>query len=144
MSTKYSKVDGSYTNTQLRPHPGRKNASRRCLEIRECLRPLPINVCMVLGQRAPPVGPAASLGDRKTMPAKKTTRFMSNAELLLQELSKRCGGKHQHQQLLDGRAKAAAVYPEGLCRAICKGLVRQLEIKRGKVKSLLKVSATPL
>ena len=78
---------------------------------------------------------------RKLMAAKKTTRFLSNAEYLLKELSKRCDGGHEHQPLLDGRAKAAAIYPEGLCRAMCKGLMRQLQIKRGKVKPLLEVSA---
>ena len=37
------------------------------------------------------------------------------------------------------RAKAAAIYPEGLCRAICKGLVEQLRMDKAEVKSLLKV-----
>ena len=32
---------------------------------------------------------------------------------------------HVHQPLLDGRAKSAARYPEGLCRAICRGLVKE-------------------
>ena len=75
------------------------------------------------------------------MAAKKPTRFMSNSHLILEELSRKCDGRHAHQPLLDGRAKAAAIYPEGLCRAMCRGLVRQLAQKRAKVKSLLKVSA---
>ena len=64
---------------------------------------------------------------------------MSNSEAVLKELSRKCDGKHKHEPLLDGRAKAAAIYPEGLCRAICKGLMEQLRMDKAQVKSLLKV-----
>ena len=33
-------------------------------------------------------------------------------------------------------------YPSGLCRAICRGLVRQLELERQHIRHLLSVEAT--
>ena len=54
--------------------------------------------------------------------AKKPTKFMTNAWHIAEELSRKCDGSHEHQPLVSGRAHAAQVYPEGLCRAICRGL----------------------
>ena len=51
-----------------------------------------------------------------------------------------CPGDHQHQPHVSGRAEGAAVYPEGLCRAICRGLVRQIELERDQVRTLLSLS----
>ena len=68
----------------------------------------------------------------KLVPAKKPTRFMTNSRALGKELSRRCDGKHEHQSLTDGRAASAARYPEELCRAICRGIVKEkMERKRG-------------
>ena len=50
--------------------------------------------------------------------AKKPARFMTNSQVLGRELNRRCDKSHEHQPLLDGRAKDAARYPPGLCRAI--------------------------
>ena len=70
-------------------------------------------------------------------PVKKATGFMSNGSLILEELRRRCsgrdgdcsrrrGGTHAHCQ---GRiAKDAARYPVGLCRAIIRGITRQLDM----------------
>ena len=63
-------------------------------------------------------------------PALKPTRFVSNAWCLLEELSKRCPRTHEHQALMGGRAAAAAEYPDGLCDAVCRGLVRQKEYQK--------------
>ena len=52
---------------------------------------------------------------------KKLTGFMTNSELIAEELSKRCSGMHRHITLIGGRAKAAQVYPEKLCKAIVVG-----------------------
>ena len=57
--------------------------------------------------------------------AKKPTRFMTTSQVLGRELSRRCDGSHEHQPLLDGRAKDAARYPPGLCRAICRGIAKE-------------------
>ena len=73
---------------------------------------------------------------------RKRTRFMSNAPEILKELRGLCEGGHPHGHLTDGRAHAAAKYPPGLCRAICRGLIRQQQLSEYHVKSLLRVTAT--
>ena len=77
----------------------------------------------------------------KRMPAKKKTRFMSNSEEIMAQLNVKCPGEHQHQMLIDGRAKKAAIYPPALCRAICKGLVEQIKKGKYRVKSMCRVTA---
>jgi hypothetical protein len=60
-------------------------------------------------------------------PAKKPTRFMSSSPAMLEALSKKCQGGHAHAPLLGGtRARDAAEYPPGLCRAIAQGAAEQL------------------
>ncbi len=57
----------------------------------------------------------------------KPTRFMSSAPALLEALSRKCRGGHGHAPLLGGtRARDAAVYPPGLCKAIVQGATKQL------------------
>ncbi len=66
--------------------------------------------------------------DGKEYPVKKPTGWMSNADLLLKELSATCIGEcEKHVPLLDGRPAAAATYPPELCAAIIRGLQRQWE-----------------
>ena len=60
-------------------------------------------------------------------PAKKPTRWMSNAPYLLRSLGIRCHGGHTHTELLGGRARAAAKYPPELVLAIVRGLQAQRE-----------------
>lgn len=55
---------------------------------------------------------------------KKPTRFMTNSRGIAHELDKRCEGGHAHCHLVTGRATGAEVYPEGLRRAIYRGLKR--------------------
>ena len=57
--------------------------------------------------------------------AKKPTKFMTNSRSMGSELRRRCDGSHQHQMLVDGRAKDAARYPPALCRAICRGIAKE-------------------
>ena len=73
-------------------------------------------------------------------PTRKRTRFMLNSPEILKELGKLCPGDHRHQHLVSGRAEKAAVYPDGLCRAICRGLVKQIDVERNPVRSLLNLS----
>ena len=75
-------------------------------------------------------------------PARKRTRFMSNSKEILKELGKMCPGDHLRQPLVNGRAEKAAVYPEGLCRAICRGLIRQIEQEKGHIRQLMNLNAT--
>ena len=74
--------------------------------------------------------------------ARKRTRFMSNAPEILRELGGLCRGGHVHTPLLNGSAKAAARYPPDLCRAICRGYIKQMRNREEGVKSLMQVSAT--
>ena len=60
-----------------------------------------------------------------TMPARKATKFMTNSWHLAEELKKRCDGTHEHQALVNDRARDAQVYPQELCKAICRGLIKQ-------------------
>ena len=67
----------------------------------------------------------------------KSTRFMMNSPCIAQSLNRRCPNrmthsekKHEHVILVDGRAKAAHEYPNALCRAICKGIVEQIQADR--------------
>ena len=59
--------------------------------------------------------------DQGIGPVRKTTRVITNAEEVAAALRARCEGGHRHVQLLSGRAKAAAIYPPALCRAMIKG-----------------------
>ena len=68
-------------------------------------------------------------------PARKSSGFMTNSPCIAKRLSKRClngsGMKvHDHVILINGRAKAAQVYPPEVCRAICQGLIEQIEADR--------------
>ena len=60
--------------------------------------------------------------DGKPMPAKKPTKWMSSSPQMLECLSKRCSGKHQHQALMGGKAAAAAYYPLDLITEILRGM----------------------
>ena len=73
--------------------------------------------------------------------AKKTTKFMTSSPEIARALSRRCDRSHWHQTLTSGRVEKAAIYPEGLCRAICRGLVKQLELDTKDVKMLLSLTA---
>ena len=57
---------------------------------------------------------------------RKPTKFMTNAICIARQLAQRCPGNHRHIQLVGGRAKAAEVYPDELCKAISRGLVEQM------------------
>lgn len=67
---------------------------------------------------------------------KKPTMCLTDSPRIAAELRRRCDGNHQHQHLLGGRAKLAAVYPPGLCKAVVRGLRAHLREKYGKSTSL--------
>ncbi len=73
------------------------------------------------------------------MLAKKPTRFMTNSQALGRELNRRCDPSHEHQPLLDGRAKDAARYPSGLCQAICGGIYKEKMQRHFGVTAMLSV-----
>ena len=57
---------------------------------------------------------------------RKPTGFMTNSPCLAERVGLRCRGGHRHIPLLNGRARQAQEYPDGLCRAICLGIQEQL------------------
>ena len=68
-------------------------------------------------------------------PNRKPTMWITNSWYIAQELQRRCSKDHQHEALMGGKAALAAVYPEGLCQAIVRGLKRQLRSQRGGRKA---------
>ena len=56
---------------------------------------------------------------------KKPTGFMSSSRYIIQELDRKCTGDHDHVPLVGGRAAGAAIYPQALCEAICRGTAKQ-------------------
>ena len=67
-------------------------------------------------------------------PIRKSTGWLSNSERLLNELGKRCKCKFGAHQVILGsnrfglRSRQAAEYPLELCRAICRGILRTMQI----------------
>ena len=53
---------------------------------------------------------------------------MTNARCIANRLERKRTGMHRHVVLLNGKAKAAEVYPEELCKEIVKGLIEQMEV----------------
>ena len=80
--------------------------------------------------------------DGPTGPVKKPTGFMTSSWWIRQELGKKCDGSHDHVPLMEGRAAGAAIYPQGLCEAICRGISKQKKedqkttVNSGKLSSL--------
>ena len=73
--------------------------------------------------------------------AKKPTRFMTNSIEMVKVLGRKCDGKsHRRVHLMEGRAKAASIYPRKLCRAVLKGTLMQMRVDRGNLASLKCVS----
>ena len=69
-------------------------------------------------------------------PVLKPTGFLTNCPAIARELAVKCRRDHDHVNLVGGRAAGAAIYPPGLCRAICRGLAAQLrEDKSGRATS---------
>lgn len=66
-------------------------------------------------------------------PARKATGFLTNSVDIAEKLNKRCPNRHgdiirKHVTLEGGRTRAAQVYPDDLCRAICEGLQGQMQM----------------
>ena len=80
-------------------------------------------------------------GKSYPIPAMQPTKFCTNSRSIARELSKRCDGQHEHQTLLNGRAKDAARYLEGLCRAICRGLMKDMRERAMNIKMIAGVGA---
>ena len=64
---------------------------------------------------------------------------MTNGRHIAEELSNKCKGYHVHQHLTGGRAKEAQEYPEELCRAMCTGLLKEMNANVQQIKCLMNV-----
>ena len=49
----------------------------------------------------------------------------------------KCRGGHRHVHLIAGRARGAAHYPAKCCRALCKGMRRQVKVDAGGLISTM-------
>ena len=76
--------------------------------------------------------------------AQKSTKFMTSSPEIARILDKRCDKSHWHQPLVSGRAVKAGEYPKGLCQAICRGLVKQIELDNKSMRMLLNLMATDI
>ena len=56
---------------------------------------------------------------------KKPTGVITSSRCIAAQLDARCDGTHAHVHLVGGRAAGAQVYPDELCMAILRGVVRQ-------------------
>ena len=70
--------------------------------------------------------------------AKKSRKFMTNSFEIDMELQKRCD---QHPEVLGGRAKWTARYPEDMCMAISRGLLKEIRNGELNVKGILSLRA---
>ena len=57
--------------------------------------------------------------------AKKPIKFMTNVRSIGRELSMICDGVHERPPLIDCSAQADAIYPPALCKAICRGAIKE-------------------
>ena len=71
---------------------------------------------------------------------KKPTGFMTSSKHIAIELDKKCDGGHAHVPLMGGRAAAAQVYPDMLCKAICRGVVIQKKFDKSNTVTTGKLS----
>ena len=58
-------------------------------------------------------------------------------------MSRRCDNNNEHQPLLDGGAKDAAIYPQAQCRAIRRGIAKEKMERRCNVTPMMTVGDGP-
>ena len=71
---------------------------------------------------------------------KKPIGFMTSSRCVAKELDKRCDGGRSHVPLKAGRAAAAQAYPDMLCEAICRGVVKQKKFDNSNIVTTGKLS----
>ena len=77
-----------------------------------------------------------SVDEQGEAPVLKPTGFMTNSMEVAKALDKRCPGCSRHVHLMSGRASACQVYPAGLCRAVCRGVIQQARHDAADLMSL--------
>ena len=58
--------------------------------------------------------------------ASKPTTILTNSAAIAEKVYGKCPGNHRHVHLVSGRAKAAAIYPVGLCDAFLNGIAVEM------------------
>ena len=73
---------------------------------------------------------------------KKPTRFLTNAECVADELQWKCNGEHTRQRTI-GSAMYQSVdtYPPELRWAICRGVTKELKMKKRNVVPIMMLQA---
>ena len=71
-----------------------------------------------------------STDEMGTAPVKKATRIISTSDEVLKQVNRQCanergGPRHRHVPLVQGRARAAQVYPRLLGERLCEGIAAQ-------------------
>ena len=69
----------------------------------------------------------------------KPTGFLTNSPALAMMLNKQCDHSHVHQQLLEGRAGPAAIYPEKLVSAIVAGIAEEASKPRTMIGGIERI-----
>ena len=75
-----------------------------------------------------------STDDQGEAPVRKGTRLMSSSGEILKRVDRKCSNgtsdtPHRHVHFIQGRAKAARVYPRELATSICEGIAAQKRIE---------------
>ena len=72
----------------------------------------------------------------------KSTTLMSSSEEVLRIMDRRCSNEsqskdhnHRHVYLIQGRSKAAQVYPREFCERLCEGIAAQKKVDKLGLKS---------
>lgn len=64
---------------------------------------------------------------------------MTDSKAIGRDVGRICDGNHEHQPLLDGRAKGASRDAPALCRAICRGMTKDKVQRASGVTTMLTI-----
>jgi len=76
-------------------------------------------------------------------PTQRPTRLMTNSEVLLKEVRRRCAGGHKHQSLAGGRATREE-FPEEFDRAVCRAVIKEKRERNMQLRALTEVNLKAL
>ena len=87
-------------------------------------------------------GLAVRVRGGRSSAVKRPTRFLTNAERVADELQWKCNGGHTRQRTM-GSAMYQLVdtYPPDLRRAICRGVTKELKMKKRNVEPIMMLQA---
>ena len=72
----------------------------------------------------------------------KTTRFLTNAECVADEIQWKCNGGHTHQMILGGeRCQPVDTYPPERRRTICRSVAKEFKMKKRTVVPIMMLQA---